>query len=82
MWNDMRNCFYISVPKVSACRPGTPDDSLVVDRNTYLKLCQMSLHSSQYAKLSSRYILPYNEYVAHTKVLTASDGGDIVHSHV
>jgi hypothetical protein len=56
MWNDMRNCFYISAPKVWACRAGTPTDSLVVDATTYLKLRQMSLHSSQYAKLSSRNI--------------------------
>jgi hypothetical protein len=56
MWNDMRNCFYISEPKVWACRPGTPNDSLVVGSSTYLKLRQMSLHSSQYAKLSSRNI--------------------------
>lgn len=82
MWNDMRNCFYISVPKVWACRPGTPNDSLAVDSNTYLKLRQMSLHASQYAKLSSRNILPYDEYVAHKKVLTASDDGDIVQSNV
>jgi hypothetical protein len=75
MWNDMRNCFYISEPKVWACRPGTPDDSLVVGASTYLKLRQMSLHSSQYAKLSSRNILPYNEYVAHKKVFPSADGG-------
>ena len=81
MWNDMRNCFYISEPRMWTCKTGTPDDSLVLDNTSYLKLRQMSLHASQYAKLNSRNILPFEEFVAHKKQITSADG-DIVQSNV
>ena len=74
-WNDMRNCFNISGSRVWKSYAGDTTNSLVLDDSSYLNLRYMSLHASQYAKLNSKNILPYDEYVAYKRNITGSDSG-------
>ena len=74
-WNDMRNCFNISGSRVWKSYAGDTTNSLVLDDSSYLNLRYMSLHASQYAKLNSKNILPYDEYVAYKRNITGSDTG-------
>ena len=60
-WNDMRNCFNISGSRVWKSYAGDTTNSLVLDDSAYLNLRYMSLHASQYAKLNSKNVLPYDE---------------------
>jgi len=72
-WNDMRNVFNISGSRLWKSYAGDRDERLVLDKQANLNLKYMSLHASQYAKLNSKNILPYDEMVCYKKLFTGSD---------
>ena len=73
-WNDMRNVFNISSSCLWKSYAGTFDNRLVLDESARLNLKYMSLHASQYSKLNSKNVLPYDEMVCYKRLFTGSDG--------
>jgi hypothetical protein len=74
-YNDCRNCFNISADKIWSSTSGNDTSSNVLDDAAKLNLRYMSLHASQYSKLNSKNILPYDEYVAHKRAFISLDAG-------
>jgi len=72
-WNDMRNCFYISGSSLWKSYAGDYENRLVLNESARLNLKYMSLHASQYSKLNSRNVLPYDEMVCYKRLFTGSD---------
>jgi hypothetical protein len=72
-WNDMRNVFYISGDYLWKSYAGTITDRLVLDESAKLNLKYMSLHASQYSKLQSKNVLPYDEMVCYKRLFTGSN---------
>jgi hypothetical protein len=72
-WNDMRNVFNISGSSLWKSYAGTVTDRLVLDESAKLNLKYMSLHASQYSKLQSKNVLPYDEMVCYKRLFTGSD---------
>jgi len=65
-WNDMRNVFKISgTSNVWKSFVGDVTNSLVISDSAKLNLKYMSLHVSQYSKLNSKNVLPYDEIVSY-----------------
>jgi len=74
-WNDMRNVFNISGSNVWRSYAGGVTDRLVISDAAKLNLKYMSLHASQYAKLNSKNVLPYDEIVSYKKLFTVTAAG-------
>jgi hypothetical protein len=72
-WNDMRNVFNISGSCLWKSYAGTFDNRLVLDESARINLKYMSLHASQYSKLQSKNVLPYDEMVCYKRLFTGSD---------
>jgi len=72
-WNDMRNVFNISGSYMWKSYAGTVANRLVLDESARLNLKYMSLHASQYSKLNSKNVLPYDEMVCYKRLFTGSD---------
>jgi len=72
-WNDMRNVFNISGSYLWKSYAGTFDNRLVLDESARLNLKYMSLHASQYSKLNSKNVLPYDEMVCYKRLFNGSD---------
>jgi len=74
-WNDMRNVFNISGSNVWKSYAGGVTDRLVISDSAKLNLKYMSLHASQYSKLNSKNVLPYDEIVSYKKLFTGTLAG-------
>ena len=72
-WNDMRNVFYISGSSLWKSYAGDVTNRLVISDSAKLNLKYMSLHASQYSKLNSKNVLPYDEMVCYKRLFTGSD---------
>ena len=72
-WNDMRNVFNISGSYLWKSYAGDSQNRLVLDESARLNLKYMSLHASQYSKLNSKNVLPYDEMVCYKRLFTGSD---------
>ena len=66
-WNDMRNVFYISGSSLWKSYAGDVTNRLVISDSA------KSLHASQYSKLNSKNVLPYDEMVCYKRLFTGSD---------
>jgi hypothetical protein len=64
-WNDMRNVFNISGSYLWQSSAGDVTNRLVISDSAKLDLKYMSLHASQYSKLNSKNVLPYDEIVSN-----------------
>jgi hypothetical protein len=73
-WNDMRNVFYISGSYLWKSYAGDSQNRLVLDESARLNLKYMSLHASQYSKLQSKNVLPYDELVCYKRLFTGGNG--------
>jgi len=71
-WNDMRNVFNISGSYLWKYFAGDVTDRLVISDSDKLNLKYMSLHASQYSKLNSKNVLPYDEIVSYKKLFTGT----------
>ena len=69
----MRNVFNISGSYMWKSNAGTVANRLVLDESARLNLKYMSLHASQYSKLNSKNVLPYDEMVCYKRLFTGSD---------
>jgi hypothetical protein len=74
-YNDCRNCFNISADKIWTSTSGNTTSSNVLDDAAKLNLRQMSLHASEYSKLNSKNISPYDECVCYKRNFTSVDAG-------
>ena len=74
----MRNCFYISGSSLWKSYAGDYENRLVLNESARLNLKYMSLHASQYSKLNSRNVLPYDEMVCYKRLFTGSDSTSLV----
>ena len=74
-YNDCRNCFNISADKIWSSTSGNATSNNVLDDAAKLNLRYMSLHASQYSKLNSKNILPYDEFVCYKRNFTSVDAG-------
>ena len=70
----MRNVFNISSSCLWKSYAGTYDNRLVLDESARLNLKYMSLHASQYSKLNSKNVMPYDEMVCYKRLFTGGDG--------
>ena len=70
-YNDCRNCFNISGDRLWTSSPGTATSDLILNSDARLNLRYMSLHASQYSKLNSKNVLPYDEYVCYKRTFEA-----------
>jgi hypothetical protein len=71
-WNDMRNVFNISGSCLWKSYAGSVTERLVLDASANLNLKYMSLHASQYSKLNSKNVLPYDEMVCYKRLFTGN----------
>jgi len=81
-YNDCRNCFNISADKIWTSTQGIDNVNTVLDADARLNLRYMSLHASQYSKLSSKNILPYDEYVCYKRNFISEDNPTEITSDV
>ena len=65
----MRNVFNISGSYLWQSSAGDVTNRLVISDSAKLDLKYMSLHASQYSKLNSKNVLPYDEIVSYKNYL-------------
>jgi len=78
-WNDMRNVFNISGSYLWKSYAGDSENRLMLDESARLNLEYMSLHATQYSKLNSKNVLPYDEMVCYKRLFI---GGDAINQQV
>ena len=71
-WNDMRNVFNMSSSCLWKYYAGSVDERLVLNTAANLNVKYMSLHASQYSKLNSKNVLPYDEMVCYKRLITGA----------
>lgn len=80
-YNDLRNVFNCSLDLVTkrtaGKRFGTASDLFITD-DAKLMTRQMSLHPSQYAKLNTKNVLPFDEFIAYKSTInTPADTANV-----
>ena len=81
-YNDCRNCFNVSGDRLWTSSPGTATSDLILNSDARLNLRYMSLHASQYSKLNSKNVLPYDEYVCYKRTFEAGTNASELTSDV